>query len=161
MTFAHNKRLLFGAAALLCYAAAILLAPSGARSQFNARTRIADIAEPRVEPAPPAVAPEGDAFAPRATVDDNPPPALPVAPPRLPQLPAPRVAPPLAPAVVPSHVAAIVTGTHPTAIVDSAEGSKLVSVGDGLDGSTVIEITNDAVVLANGKRLILEPPATR
>ncbi len=161
MTFAHNKRLLFGAAALLCYGAAIVLAPSGARSQFNTRTRVAGVAEPRVDPAPPAVTPEGDAFAPRAPVDDDPPPALPAVPPHLPQLPLPRVAAPLAPAVVPSHVAAIVTGTHPTAIVDSAEGSKLVSAGDGLDGSSIIEITNDAVVLANGKRLTLEPAAKR
>ena len=52
------------------------------------------------------------------------------------------------------------TGTHPTAIVDSAEGSHLVSVGDALDGSTVVEIATDAVVLANGKRLTLEPAAT-
>ena len=79
MTFAHDKRPLFAAAALLCYAAAIILAPTGARSQLDSRTRVADVAEARVEPAPPAIAPERDAFAPRASVEDDPPPVLPAA----------------------------------------------------------------------------------
>jgi hypothetical protein len=160
MTFAHDKRPLFAAAALLCYAAAIILAPTGARSQLDSRTRVADVAETRIEPAPRAIAPERDAFAPRASVEDDPPPVLPTPPPQLPRLPVPHVVPAMAPAAVASHVTAIVTGTHPTAIVDSTEGSRLVSIGDALDGSTVVEITDDAVMLANGKRLTLEPAAT-
>jgi hypothetical protein len=160
MTFAHDKRPLFAAAALLCYAAAIILAPTGARSQLDSRARVADVAEARVEPAPPAIAPERDAFAPRASVEDDPPPVPPAAPAQLPRLPVSHLAPAPAPSAVASHLAAIVTGTHPTAIVDSAEGSRLVSIGDALDGSTVVEIATDAVVLANGKRLTLEPAAT-
>jgi hypothetical protein len=160
MTFAHVNRPLFGAAALLCYAAAIALAPAGARSQLDAHPSVADVAEPRIEPAPLAVRPERDAFAPRATIDDDPQPVLPTSPPQLPRLPAPRVVPALAPTAVASRVTAIVTGTHPTAIVDSAEGSRLVSLGDALDGSTVLAIANDTVLLANGKRLTLEPAAT-
>jgi hypothetical protein len=158
MTFAHDKRRWFGAAALLCYAAAIILAPAGARSQLDSRTRVVDVAEPRIEPAPPAIAPERDAFAPRAAVDDDPQPVRPVPAPQLPRLPAPRVSA-LAPATPASHVTAIVTGTHPTAIVGSAEGSRLVGIGDALDGSTIVEIADDAVALANGKRLTLEPAA--
>jgi hypothetical protein len=158
MTFASDKRFWFGAAALLCYAAAIVLAPTGARSQLDSRTRVPEVAETHVEPAPPPIAPERDAFAPRASVEDDPrPPAL-APPPQLPRLPAPKV-PAIAPAAVPSHLTAIVTGTHPTAIVDSAEGSRLVGIGDALDGSTVLEITSDAVGLANGKQLTLDPAA--
>jgi hypothetical protein len=160
MTFAHDKRPFFAAAALLCYAAAIILAPTGARSQLDSRTRVADVAETRVEPAPPAITPERDAFAPRASVEDDPPPVLPAPPAQLPRLPVSHVVSAPAPAAVASHVAAIVTGTHPTAIVDAAEGSRLVNIGDALDGSTVVEIATDAVVLANGKRLTLESAAT-
>ncbi len=159
MMFAHGNRLLFGTAALLCYAAAIVLAPVGARSQFAPQTQLLNVAEPRVEPAPPAIVPERDAFAPRATIDDDPSPALPATPPQLPRLPAPRVVSVLPPVAIPSHVTAIVTGTHPTAIVGAAEGARLVSVGDALDGSSILQITSDSVVLANGKRLTLEPVA--
>jgi hypothetical protein len=156
VTFARNKRPLFGAAALLCYAAAIVLAPAGVRSQLDSRPRPPDVTETRIEPAPRAIAPERDAFAPRASIDDDPPPVLP-APPPLPRLPAPRVVSAIAPAPALSHVSAIVTGTQPTAIVDSAEGTRLVGLGDALDGSSVAAIANDAVVLANGKRLTLVP----
>ena len=160
MTFARNKRPLFGAAALLCYAAAIVLTPTDVRSQLDARTRPADVTEIRIDPAPRAIAPERDAFAPRASIDDDPQPVLPNQPSQLPRLPAPQIAPVLAPAPVPTHVTAIVTGTRPTAIVDSVEGSRMVSIGDALDGSTIVAIASDAVVLANGKRLTLEPAAT-
>ena len=129
------------------------------RSQLDARTPAADVTAARIEPAPPPIAPERDAFAPRATIDDDPQPVLPTAPPQLPRLAAPRVLPAIAPAAD-SRVTAIVTGTHATAIVNSAGGSKLVSIGDPLDGSSIIEISNDTVVLTNGKRLMLEPAAT-
>jgi hypothetical protein len=160
MTFAHDKRLLFATAALLCYAAAIILTPTGARSQLDSHAPAADVAEARVEPVPQAIAPDRDAFAPRAAVDEDPQPVLPAPPPQLPRLPAPRAVPAIVPLVVPSRVTAIVTGTHPTAIVESAEGSKLIGIGDALDGSSVLRMTGSAVVLANGKRLTLEPAAT-
>jgi hypothetical protein len=159
MMFAHDKRIWFGAAALLCYAAAIILAPTSARSQLDSHTRVAEIAEPRVDPAPAAIAPERDAFAPRTSVEDDPRPPLPTSPPQLPRLATPRL-PAIAPVTVSSRVTAIVTGTHPTAIVDTAEGSRLMSIGDALDGSTIVEIANDAIGLANGKRLTLDPAAT-
>lgn len=160
MTFARDKRPLFGAAALLCYAAAIVLMPAGARSQLDSRSRATDVAETRIEAAPRPIPPERDAFAPQASVDDDQQPVLPSPPPQLPRMPLPRVAPKIARAALTSHITAIVIGTHPTAIVESGEGSRLVSLGDALDGSTIVAIDGDAVVLANGNRLTLEPAAT-
>jgi hypothetical protein len=159
MTFARNKRPLFGAAALLCYAAAIVLTPTDVRSQLDSRARPAEISDIPIDPAPRAIAPERDAFAPRASADDDPQPVLP-SPPPLPRLPSPHLAPALAPIAVTSRLTAVVTGTNPTAIVDSGEESRLVSLGDTLDGSVIVAITNDTVVLANGKHLTLEPAAT-
>jgi hypothetical protein len=96
-------------------------------------------------------------------VDDDPPPV---------RLPAP-VLPPLR-AVRPSfeqrghmvlergaavtRVTAIATGTYPTAIVESGGTPRIVNVGDPLDGSTIAAIEDDAIQLANGRRLYLEPP---
>jgi hypothetical protein len=160
MTFARNKRPLFGAAALLCYAAAIVLTPTGVRSQLDSRVGPAQITDIPIDQAPRAIAPERDAFAPQASVDDDQQPVFPSPPPQLSRLLLPHVAPAPAPITVTSRVTAVVTGTNPTAIVDSGGESRLVSLGDALDGSTIVAITNDAVVLGNGKRLTLQPAAT-
>lgn len=159
MTFDRTKRALLGAAALVCFAGAALLTPSGVRSQLDVSAR--DIPS---EPAPVQesplvpIAPDGDAFAPRADTGDDLPPALPQ---RLP-LALPRLMPPprLAPrAVLPAHVriAAIATGANPSAIAEIGGAVRIVTIGDTLDGSTVATIEDDAVELANGRRLSLEP----
>ena len=157
------NRSALAAGSIACYASAIFLWPAGVRSQLDVQPRPGAVATPRAEPSLAAIAPEGDAFAPRAVVDDDPPPV------RL----AAQILPPLR-AVRPSfeqhsrvalersaavtHVTAIATGTYPTAIVESGGAPRIVNVGDPLDGSTIAAIDDNAIQLANGRRLYLEPP---
>jgi hypothetical protein len=146
----------FAAGALICYAAAALLAPSGASSQLTPAVSLS--AEPvlahNVPVAP--VAPARDAFAPRiAFAMDAPPPAM-----RL--LPTP---PPLTAHGEPGHVestarvTAIVTGQSPRAIVEIGGVSQAVGIGDRLAGARIITIDAEAIGLDNGTQLQLAPAA--
>lgn len=153
---ARSKRSLLGAAALICYAAAIVLEPSDVRSQLGHSDRKARVPlEAHADPLPAPVAPEGDAFAPRVTVDDDPHPAAPA--PSLPPLPRLLAAPAAPPRPLPAtRVTAIATGTAPTAVIDSGGTPRVVGVGDALDDSTIERIDEDGLELANGRRLLLE-----
>jgi hypothetical protein len=159
MTLARAKRLSFGAAALLCFAAAIVLTPSSVRSQLTGHHIDAGAEpSPRAEASLAAVVPAGDAFAPRADSDEEPRPALSAPPPplRLPQLPQTRVQ---SPNLVPPHprITAIATGSNPSAIVEDGGTARIVIVGDPLAGSTISAIGDDGIRLTNGRRLSLEP----
>jgi hypothetical protein len=157
LPLAHFKRALLGAGALICYVAAIVLAPSDVRSQLD-RGGPKQPAQLRahIDLPPAPVAPQGDAFAPRAAIDDDPLPAPPVRAlqplPRLPVAPAALVRP-----LPPTRVTAIATGTQPTAIIDSGGTTRVVGIGDDLDGSTIERIDEAGVALANGRQLLLEP----
>jgi hypothetical protein len=159
----RSKRPLLVAASLACFAAAAVLAPTGARSQLDFQPRPSpDAAGATTAPPPVAIAPERDAFAPRAALDEDPRPPLPVPPVPLPPLRPLTVtnAPPRPVAV--SRVTAIVTGAQPAAIVDTGTGLRLVTTGDALDGSTIAAIDDDGVRLTDGRRRSLEPaPADR
>ena len=163
------------AGSIACFASAVFLWPggdafadagdafadAGVRSQPDVRPRERSlIAAPRPEPSLAAIAPEGDAFAPRAAVDDDPPPLRPPAP-VLPPLHAVR---PLAVleqrSAAPTRVTAIATGMHPTAVVEIGGVPRIVTAGDPLDGSTVAAIGDDAIRLADGRRLRLEQPGS-
>jgi hypothetical protein len=158
LTFARSKRALLGAAALACYATAIVLAPSDVRSQLAVGRGAGPAEGSRPAETPlTAVAPRGDAFAPRAEVDEDRaalagPPAL--APRRLlGQWPLQRDAMPA------TRVTAIATGALPSAIVESGGTAHVVTVGDALDGSQITSIDATSLTLANSRRLSLEAAA--
>lgn len=157
-TFSRTRRLTLGLASIACFAAALVLMPSGARSQLGVGRRDpAAAAGPRVPAGITPIAPRNDAFAPRATLDDDEPRAAVPSPPPL--APMPNAHPPLArPAQrAPIRVTAVATGDHPTAIIAEGGASRVVTIGDRVDGSTIGAIDDDAVVLADGRRLSLEP----
>ncbi len=155
--FIRSKRTPLVSAALICYALALVLAPSGVRSQLGAS---------RPEPLVPAtvvaetpvhtVAPRDDAFMPRAQIEDDRPASIPVPPaPALPRL----AGDPLLQRRVESatRITAIATGMQPTAILESGGSAHVVSIGDAIEGSPITIITATFVQLANGRRLSLEP----
>jgi hypothetical protein len=153
--FAPGKRSLIIASALACFVAAGVLTPSDVRSQLDVRAHDAIEAPPRIEPPPAAIAPDGDAFAPRAPLDEEP---RPTAARVLPMLsPAPAGAPVRPRATTLVQVTAIATGSHPTAVVDDGRSARVVTVGDRLGGSEIVAITDEAVVLADGRRLVIAP----
>ncbi|HEV8022437.1 MAG TPA: hypothetical protein VGP41_14275 [Candidatus Lustribacter sp.] len=156
------NRLALASGSIACFASAILLWPSGVRSQLDVQPLERPVATtPRPEQPLVAIAPQGDAFAPRAVVDDDPPPVRPAAPP-LPQLHTVRPNLLHERTVALTRVTAIATGANPTAVVETGGATRIVNVGDSLDGSTVAAIDDDAIRLADGRRLSLEPPdATR
>ena len=162
MTLNRVKRLVLGAASLACFAAVLLLMPAGASSKLDVRVRdpVAD-ATPRLEAPPTPVAPERDAFAPQASLDEDLRPAV-TSPPPLAPMRFTRPAIVMPPPLSPMRVTAIATGEHPTAIVKSGGTSRVVTIGDAIDGSAIETIDDATVVLANGRRLSLEPAgATR
>jgi hypothetical protein len=159
MPFTSTKRPLLAGAAVLCFAAAVVLTPSDVRSQLDVRQRDPAIeVSAHVLPSLAPVVPAGDAFAPRVEVDDDPHPTLaqntmamvPHVPPAL----APR---PLKPPPAAARVTAIATGSQPTAIVEDGGTERLVAVGDPLGGSTVAAIREGGVVLRDGRLLSLMP----
>jgi hypothetical protein len=159
MTRACARRVLV-TSALVCFAAAIVLTPSGARSQLALPQREATEAAAHAEPPLVAIVPAGDAFAPRANLDEELHPAvLPKPPMPLPQLPRmPQTALQLPVAQPPpARVTAVATGSLPSAIVDDGGTARIVTIGDSLDGSVVSAISEDGIHLLNGRHLSLEP----
>lgn len=159
--FIRSKRTLAGGAALICYALAFALAPSGARSQLGAaRTETLSPASVAAEAPLRAVDPRGDAFAPRAQIEDDRPPGIrvPLAA-ALPRLPGSALAQRGAPQA--ARITAIATGLQPTAIVEAGGSAHVVTVGDAVDGSPVAMISTTFVQLANGRRLPLEAAAAQ
>jgi hypothetical protein len=147
------------AGSIACFASAVFLWPAGVRSQLDVRPRAGSLAAAaRAEPSVAAIAPAGDAFAPRVAVDDDPAPPRPPAPALPPLHP---VRPPAVPeqrTVAATRVTAIATGTSPTAVIESGGVPRIVTAGDSLDGSTIAAIEDDAIRLADGRRLPLEQP---
>ena len=155
LPFVRVKRPALAAASIVCFTAAIALMPAGVRSQLDAASPRALAPLPSPATLPATVEPAGDAFAPRALVDDQPPPVrLPAA---LPVLRAPRPAAVAERRAAPPRVTAVATGAEPSAVVDIDGVPRIVNPGDALDGSTVAAIDDDAVLLADGRRLPLEP----
>jgi hypothetical protein len=158
-SLAGSKRVLLAAGAVACFAAAIVLEPTDVRSQLNAARPDAIIEPaPRVETPEAAIAPQGDAFAPRAEVESDRPSgvSVPLAA-ALPRLPGSPQTPSTAAAG--TRVTAIATGTLPTAIVESGGSAHAVTAGDPLDGSRITAIDGRSITLANGRRLSLQPAA--
>lgn len=160
-SLAHAKRVVLATGALICYAAAVALSPSDVRSQLNVPSGEA-LPESRlpIETPPAAITPEGDAFAPRAAIEDDPPRA-PAVQPSTAALPALHAAPVVVPRRRPdTRVTAVAVGARPTAVVESGSTSRVVGIGDPLDDSTIDAIDGDGVRLANGHRLLLDPAGT-
>ena len=150
-----SSRSLCAAAALLCFAAAFVLAPTSARSQLAAVPPATSTAQPAIV-IPPilAIAPQRDAFAPRARVDDDPATAGP-RPNTLPAVPrelAPRTG--VAP-IDAVRVTAIATGAQSSAIIEGGGTTRVVTVGDSIAHARVTAIETTAVDLDDGKRLLL------
>lgn len=59
------------------------------------------------------------------------------------------------------HVSAIALGGRPSAIVESNGATRVVGVGDIVNGSTVTAIDSTGLFLANGRRADLPSQATR
>lgn len=157
ISHARGRRALLAAASLACFGAALLLMPTDVRSQLDTRPREAATTAPAPQAPPPAaVLPQGDAFAPRVTVDDD---RHPIAPPPPPPAPRAAAAIPVPRALAPARVTAIATGIVPTALVDDGGALRLVSAGEALEGSTIVTIDEDGVRLADGRRLLLEAAA--
>jgi hypothetical protein len=148
---------LIAALAVACFAAAFALTPSEVRSRLSSGPA-ALLATAGTIPAAPVVAdvPAGDPFAARAPDDD-----LPSAPALRPAdaLPARldgRGPMPLRP-VASARVGAVAVGAHPEALVDDGGHTRLVTVGDRLDGAAVTAIDDGGITLADGRRLVLAP----
>lgn len=159
-TLVLYRRVLCGAGALLCYTAAVVLAPGNAHSQAARRVQEFVPVQTTAEPLPAPVAPANDAFAPRAALDDDAPPvsakaALPPLP-RLLAAPRPGIRP-----LDPARVTAIATGAQPTAVISSGAQTRVVGVGDTLDGATIERIDETGVELSGGRRLFLDPATGR
>lgn len=142
-------------AALLCFAAAFVLTPTGVRSQLTAAPDASPLAQPAISPPPIlAVVPQRDAYMPRVRVGDDPPAGserarvLPAVPRDL--APRPQIA-----ATAGARVTAIAIGAQSSAIVDVDGTSHVVSVGDRISHARVTAIESTAVDLDNGTRLQL------
>lgn len=55
------------------------------------------------------------------------------------------------------RVTAVITGTHPYALIDDAQTARLVTLGDRIGEDTVAAITADGVRFAGGRTLPLSP----
>ncbi len=150
---------LIAALAVACFIGAFSLTPSEVRSRLTGAPPEL-LAPPVSTPSPAVVAdvPAGDPFAARA-VDDTAPPApsarsLVIAP----------VVPPVGrAALIPSapvaHVSAVAIGAQAEAIVVDGGRTRLVTLGDALEGSLVSAIDEGGLTLADGRRLSLAPAA--
>ncbi|GAC1657084.1 MAG: hypothetical protein NVS9B12_09010 [Vulcanimicrobiaceae bacterium] len=56
-------------------------------------------------------------------------------------------------------VTAILTGAHPQALVLEGSRSRIVTVGDRVDGHTVVTITSQGILLDDGSLRVLAEPA--
>jgi hypothetical protein len=143
--------------ALMCYAAAAILAPSGARSQLAPAVAVS--AEPALVHAGPIapVTPARDAFAPRVAAGADAAPATA----RLLPSPPPVAARSLQPVRVQdaAQVTAIVTGQAPSAIVEVDGVPQAVGIGDRIGGARITAIDAATIELDNGARLRLAPVA--
>jgi hypothetical protein len=59
--------------------------------------------------------------------------------------------------VATARVSAVAIGAHPEALIGDGGHTRLVTVGDRLDGTTVTTIDDGGVTLADGRRLVLAP----
>lgn len=152
--------LVVSACALLGAAATTMRPSSPEQARFGPRPPVPRRSAPAV--AERAVAPRRDPFA--GGVDPAPPPVPRSAPAFRPLPPLPRAVPLLAPTgghAAPgpaARVTAIVTGAHPSAIVETDGGSVLVTPGSRLRDEEVLEIDGDGVRLASGVLLPLRTP---
>ena len=56
----------------------------------------------------------------------------------------------------PPRITAVVTGAHPFALVDEGETTRVVTVGDRIQGVTIVGITIGGIRLSDGTRLSIE-----
>jgi hypothetical protein len=156
----RSHRTWLGGGALVCFVAAVALAPSEVRSRLGPPPIERGTARPGERSAIRAFVPVRDPFAPRADIEPAPPPPVIPRPAPLGALPANAGAGvfpfPLA-TKAPPRIAAIVVGPHPTAIVEDASGMRAVTAGDLIDGAAVRAIDADGIELSGGRRLMLAP----
>ena len=159
MRHTPSNRTLCATAALLCFAAAFVLTPGSARSQLAAVANVSPLTQPDIV-IPPifAVAPQRDAFVPRARVEDDAP-AAGVRPNVLPAVPRDLAPRGQMPATDVPHVTAIALGAQSSAVVDIGGETRLVTVGDRIAHARVTAIESTGVELDNGKRLSLSSDA--
>jgi hypothetical protein len=150
------ERIACGGGALICYAAAFVLMPSGVRSQLAAPLPAATVAPLIRQTTIVPIAPARDAFAPRAAFDDDAAAQsariLPTSPPVVA-----RMVEPHRPNLGGARVTAIATGEAPSAIVEIDGVPRAVSVGDRLPDGRISAIGDAAIELDNGARLPLAP----
>ena len=54
-----------------------------------------------------------------------------------------------------TSVRAVALGMQPTALVQDGQATRLVGIGDALEGSTIVQIDSTGVTLGNGQKLSL------
>ena len=54
------------------------------------------------------------------------------------------------------HITAVVTGAHPFALLEEGETTRVVTVGDRIDGTAIIAITSTGMRLSDGTTLLIE-----
>jgi hypothetical protein len=59
-----------------------------------------------------------------------------------------------------TRVTAVVTGTHPFALVDEGGTSRVVTIGDHVDGNAIAAITPDGVRLSTGATIPIAAPSS-
>jgi len=139
-------RRVLAALAMLCFSGAVALTPAEVRSHLEP--------EPHADALPPAAAlpplafvvPDGDPFVPRAADDSATPAPAPPAARALPLAPL-RAAAPI--------VRAVVTGDHPSALIDDGTATRLVAPGDRVAGASVTAIDATGISLDDGRRIAL------
>lgn len=172
------SRTLLAAGAFAAFGAAFVTSPIVARGAAGAVTDATPRAAPRsVSTASADVVPRRDPFSggdapqthaagmpPQAAVAMPPLPPLPHAPAALRALPANAGADgaPFPFATSPQHgapvVTAVITGRHPYALVDEAGTTRVLTIGDAVDGDAITAIGVDGVRLSRGTLLAVARP---
>lgn len=155
----RRRRNAVAAAGIGAFAAAFALLPTQAGSRLP-RTLV--LPAPQREPVvglPPAIVPARDPFA--ARVVESPEPALPR---RLPDLARILPLPPNAaagpfpfgaPPAQRTRLLAVVTGPQPRAVVDENGTSRLLGIGERVDGARIARVDPGGVTLDDGRRILL------
>jgi hypothetical protein len=164
-----HSRLVLAGAAFASFAASFVATPLVARSAADlpAHSPLPATPSPAVSSRVPIV-PRRDPFAgdvPATSPLASPPSAalaLPAIPATLRPLPPNAGAPPLPFEIVvqQTRVTAVVTGTHPFALVDEAGSTRIVTLRDRLAGETIVAITSRGVQLERGRLLAVDPASS-
>jgi hypothetical protein len=149
-----SSRRLLAAAALACFIGAFALTPLEVRSRAGERQPVALAQAPPLARNVHTDEPVGDPFVPRA-VDADAPAAV--------------VSPIVRPSPVVVHIdrserarlLALVTGAHPEALIDDDGTTRLVGIGDRLEGAAIAGIGDGTVTFTDGRHIALSREAGR